>query len=172
MTLKQFKSIFEEMHPSMTLYARRILGDEGVEDVVQDSFVELWNRREQIKNEQHLRHFLYKTVYTRCLALVNHRKVVERYAKNKVGAHSQSVTLQEPTHEDVEQKLETIELGNTLTNAINELPTMCRKVFLMSYVDNIADKDIADLLNISPRTVEAHIHKALKRLRVRLENKR
>lgn len=172
MTLTEFRRVFKEMYPSMSLYAKRIMGNDDVDDIIQDAFVELWNRHETIKDAPHLRHFLYRTVYTRCLSVLNHRKVVHRYRKDKTETAAESGTLQEPGHNDVLHNIETIELGHDLHSAINDLPEACRKVFVMSYVDNIDDKDIAHSLGISLRTVEAHIYKALKKLRSKLSNKR
>ena len=56
-----------------------------------------------------------------------------------------------------------------IREALSELPDKCREVFVLSYVNGLKSKDIAEAMNISVRTVEAHIYKALRLLRSRLK---
>ncbi|MDE5554894.1 MAG: sigma-70 family RNA polymerase sigma factor, partial [Muribaculaceae bacterium] len=62
------------------------------------------------------------------------------------------------------------EIHQGLRDALAELPEKCRQVFVLSYVNNLKSKEIAEVMNISVRTVEAHIYKALKLLRSRLKH--
>ena len=71
MTLDEFRTVFRIQYPSVALYAAKLLHDDDVEDVVQDVFVELWRRREQITEETHVRAFLFRAVYTHALIVVS-----------------------------------------------------------------------------------------------------
>ena len=62
MTLNEFRIVFRLQYPAVALYAAKILHDDDVEDVVQDVFVELWRRREQITEEKHIHAFLFRAV--------------------------------------------------------------------------------------------------------------
>lgn len=74
----------------------------------------------------------------------------------------------QPGQSDIVQRIEDRELRRGIYRAIQALPDKCREVFKLSYLYDMKNKDIADALGISPRTVEAHIHKALKLLRASL----
>lgn len=67
-------------------------------------------------------------------------------------------------------RLENMELKKEILSAINDLPDQSRKVFKMSYLYEMKNKEIADILGISLRTVEAHMYKALKILRAKLSH--
>ena len=69
---------------------------------------------------------------------------------------------------DVVKRIEDAELRRKLSDAINELPDKCRMVFKLSYLHDMKNKEIADTMGVSLRTVEAHMYKALKLLRDKL----
>ncbi|MGL5730884.1 MAG: sigma-70 family RNA polymerase sigma factor, partial [Bacteroidales bacterium] len=74
-----------------------------------------------------------------------------------------------PDNNDVIQQIENEELSLSISQAINELPDKCREVFRLSYLNEMKNKEIAEFMHISLRTVEAHMYKALKYLRGRLK---
>jgi len=67
------------------------------------------------------------------------------------------------------RRIEDKELRKEIHDAINELPDKCKEVFKLSYLHDMKNKEIADILGVSLRTVEAHMYKALKYLRGRLD---
>ena len=74
----------------------------------------------------------------------------------------------QPDSNDVVKRIEDAELRRKLSDAINELPDKCRMVFKLSYLHDMKNKEIADTMGVSLRTVEAHMYKALKLLRDKL----
>ena len=74
----------------------------------------------------------------------------------------------QPDNNEVIRRIEDRELRKEIFDAINELPDKCKEVFKLSYLHTMKNKDIAEVLGISLRTVEAHMYKALKHLRGRL----
>lgn len=74
----------------------------------------------------------------------------------------------QPDNNEVIRKIEDRELRKEIHDAINELPDKCKEVFKLSYLHDMKNKEIADVLGVSLRTVEAHMYKALKFLRNRL----
>ena len=75
----------------------------------------------------------------------------------------------QPDNNEVIRRIEDKELRKEIHDAINELPDKCKEVFKLSYLHDMKNKEIADILGISLRTVEAHMYKALKYLRGRLD---
>ena len=137
-----YKALFRRYYPNLMFYATRLVGDEEAEDVVQDVFVELWKRRDSMVIGDQIQAFLYRAVYTRALNVLKHRSIEDGYCAA------------------VEE--------NEIYQAINELPDKCKEVFKLSYLHEMKNKEIADVMGVSLRTVEAHMYKALKFLRNRL----
>ena len=82
--------------------------------------------------------------------------------------HKKRVEFYQPDSNDVVKRIEDAELRRKLSDAINELPDKCRMVFKLSYLHDMKNKEIADTMGVSLRTVEAHMYKALKLLRDKL----
>lgn len=74
----------------------------------------------------------------------------------------------QPDDNEIVKRIENEELRKRLADAINELPDKCKMVFKLSYMHDMKNKQIAEAINISLRTVEAHMYKALKILRDKL----
>jgi len=168
MTLDEFRTVFRIQYPSVALYAAKLLHDDDVEDVVQDVFVELWRRREQITEETHVRAFLFRAVYTHAVNVLKHRSVINRYSKEYLCIEKKRLAYYNPASDTTAKHVENKELGRLIEEAIEELPDKRRQIFVMGYVHGISNKEIAEMMQISIRTVEVHIYKALKYLRVRL----
>ena len=143
-----YKALFRRYYPSLIFYATRLVGEEEAEDVVQDVFVELWKRKDSIEIGEQIQAFLYRAVYTRALNVLKHRNVEDGYCA---------------AMEEINQRR-----AEFYHDAINELPDKCKEVFKLSYLHDMKNKEIADILGVSLRTVEAHMYKALKFLRNRL----
>ena len=93
------------------------------------------------------------------------------YATRLVGEEEAEDVVQDVFVELWKRK-DTIEIGDQIQaiyDAINELPDKCKEVFKLSYLHDMKNKEIADVLGVSLRTIEAHMYKALKYLRSRLD---
>lgn len=164
-----YKSIFNRYYPNLLFYATRFLSEEEAQDVVQDVFVDLWKRRESIEMGDQIQAFLYRSVYTRAINILKHKRVIENYSQAFTEFYNRKIEFYDPSRDnDIIARLENRELGNEMITAINELPDKCKEVFKMSYFHDMKNKDIANVMDISLRTVEAHMYKALKYLRRRL----
>lgn len=163
-----YQSLFRRYYANLLFYATRIVGEDEAEDVVQDVFVELWRRRDTMKVGEQIQAFLYRAVYTRALNVLKHRDIMNSYEAVVLDIHKKRVEFYQPDSNDVVKRIEDNELRRKLNEAINELPDKCRMVFKLSYLHEMKNKEIAETMGISLRTVEAHMYKALKLLRDRL----
>ena len=163
-----YRALFRRYYANLLFYATRIVGEDEAEDVVQDVFVELWRRKETMKVGEQIQAFLYRAVYTRALNVLKHREIVNSYEAVALEVHKKRIEFYQPDSNDVVKRIEDSELRRKLSKAINELPDKCRMVFKLSYLHDMKNKDIAETMGISLRTVEAHMYKALKLLRDRL----
>jgi len=151
----------------MYFYAKRIVGENAAEDVIQEAFLELWKRADIEKMDQpQIEYYLYKAVYSRGLNYLKHfRKmdtsVIDDINEMRMSAYHSYIG-------NGEKDMENADLKKRIWQAIGELPDKCREIFVMSYLKDMKNSEIAELMNVSVRTVEAHIYKALKSLRARL----
>ena len=163
-----YKLLFRKYYANLLFYATRIVGEEEAEDVVQDVFVELWRRKDTVTVGEQIQAFLYRAVYTRALNVLKHRDIKNSDEAVVMEINQKRVEFYQPDSNDVVKRIEDRELRRELSEAINELPDKCKMVFKLSYLHDMKNKEIAETMGISLRTVEAHMYKALKFLRERL----
>jgi RNA polymerase sigma-70 factor (ECF subfamily) len=157
-----FEEVFKENFKSLHSYAIALLKDETVaEEMVQNVFFKLWERQEQITISGSIRAYLYRAVHNESLNHLKHMKIrrdhqlyVSHRGEERVDGGAKKVQLKE--------------LQEELHQALNELPEQCRTVFQLSRFEELRYREIADKLQISVKTVESHMGKALKLLRARL----
>lgn len=154
-----FEAVFREHYAALCGFARRLVDDPAVsEELVQDLFVQLWEKRETLSLETSLRSYLFTATRNSCLNHLKHLQVRVR--------HEDHVKLQAlPLADDPSEVLQAAELQARLRLAIDELPDRCGEIFKMSRFEGLKYDEIAERLNLSPRTVEVQIGKALRLLR-------
>ncbi len=159
---KVFEQVFKSNFKALHAYAFTILKDEMVaEDIVQQVFYKLWERRAQTEITQSMSAYLYRMVYNDSLNFIKHQKVKaahQSYAKH---------TMSEGT-EHISKKLVAKELSGKIQVALNKLPEQCRTIFQMSRFEELKYKEIAEKLNLSVKTIENQMGKALKIMRTEL----
>ena len=163
--IKAFERIFRQYYTPLNLYAFSITGQkETAEEIIQDVFYILWKDREKMQILQSLRSYLYKSVKNRSLQYIEHLHVREQYRENVL---KQTGSMAEPSPDEL---LEYKELENLLAQTIQKLPERCRQIFHMHRMNGIKNKDIAERLSISVKTVEAEMTKAYRALRKEVDN--
>jgi RNA polymerase sigma-70 factor, ECF subfamily len=159
-----FEMIFKTYYQPLCRYAYSFLQDkEEAEEVVQASFITVWEKRTNIAIETSLKSYLYRMVRNSCLNVIKHEKVKQQHV-----AHELAVS--EVAYESVSQKVQAAELEIKITEAMKTLPEQCRLVFQLSRFEELKYQEIADQLQISVKTVENHMGKALKLMRVQLKD--
>lgn len=154
-----YKQCFQEYFEKLFGYAFTIVGDNAeAKDIVQSAFLKLWEKRGDIDIAGAGRAYLYTTVYHLSLNAIRHRKVRDRHLSLTVPQGSPA------HHHTAEQK----EIRLRIQQAINRLPPRCREVFCKSRLEGKKYAAIATELNISIKTVEVQMSKALSMLREQL----
>ncbi len=158
-----FEMIFRAYYQSLCRYAYSFLEDkEEAEEVVQSAFITVWEKRKTLDIQTSLKSYLYKMVRNASLNVIKHEKIKQQHV-----AHELAVT--DATYESVSQKVYASELESKITEAIKVLPEQCRLVFQLSRFEELKYQEIADQLQISVKTVENHMGKALKIMREQLK---
>lgn len=164
-----FDSIFRRTYSKLYFYALSLLTDESDDDdVVEEVFVELWKRRDEIDLGDKIDSFLYRAVYTRSLNTLKRRNVNAGRLAAIDDINSKRMEFYSGASDDPMRKMEDADLRRMINDTINLLPEKCRQVFCMSYLNGMRNSDIAEELQLSVRTVEAHMYRALRFLRDRL----
>jgi RNA polymerase sigma-70 factor (family 1) len=153
---KSFDLIYERYWKRMFLYAYKIFEDQLVcEDLVQEVFVRLWERSQQ-ERIQHLESYLIKATKYQVMNAIRNMKRTLPY---------EDILPNFPSDERVELVYEAQEASLYIDSSIKSLPERCQEVFVMSRREELSNREIAQRLNISVRTVESQLHKALKIIR-------
>lgn len=153
-----FKAHYKELHS----YANVMLRDEDTaEEIVQSMFLKFWEKRELLNVQTSIKAYLYKCVYNDSLNYLKHQKVKTKY-------QDFAVYTMNDHHEAASSRVELTELQFKLQEALNELPEHCRTIFQMSRFEELKYREIAEQLDLSIKTVENQMGKALKILRLKL----
>ncbi len=157
------KDIFEELFKThfkpLCGFANKYLKDVDLaKEIVHDVFVKLWEKREQIDMNKAVKSYLYTAVNNKSL---NHIR------DNKKFVNSDYI-IENETDWNYSDNLVELEIQEKITATLDSLPPKCREVFKLSRYENLKYKQIAERLNISVKTVESHMSKALKALRKNL----
>lgn len=153
-----YHEIFINYFSILVAFANKYLGDlDSSKEVVQNAFVKLFEKRNSLEISSNIKSYLFKMVYNDCLN-------VFKREKNILRLHNEYAMLQELNHDYIEISEQT-ELEYKIYTAINKLPPQCKRIIQQSRFEGKKNQVIADELNISIRTVETQISKALKLLR-------
>lgn len=166
---KGFKSIFNEYYQPLFHLSQRYLDDKDeAKEVVQDVFLKLWEIRHDLNPDSNLRNFLFTLVKNNCLNRIKRRQILLKHHDKIrwIEMHYQYESLSRLG----DDYLEFEELKEKIETAIRHLPEHCRAVFEMSRFEELKNREIAEKLGVTQKTVEAHLTKALKILRSELKD--
>lgn len=157
-----YTEIYERFKGLLYVHAYKMLQDsDAAEDVVQELFTRLWIKREQLSLQRTLSAYLYASIRNQVLDRIARQKVETRYVESL-----QNFMQTAPCVTD--HRVRERELQSRIEKEVATLPTKMRQVFEMSRKAYLSHREIADVLNISEKTVKKQINNALKVLRVRL----
>ncbi|MFT4071674.1 MAG: RNA polymerase sigma-70 factor [Dysgonamonadaceae bacterium] len=156
-----FKELFFEFYPALCVFAKRYINDkEACKDIVQDIFLKIWEKRKNLDINTSFRNFIITSVKNRCIDYLRKNNPVEEIEGKEFTAG-----IETPESVYSKSELETI-----IQHALNKMEPHLRRVFEMNRFEGLTYNEIASELNISPKTVEAQMSKALKFLRVELKD--
>jgi len=157
-----FEAVYKQYLRPLHVYAITMLKNEdAAEGMVQNVFMKLWERKERIDIKGSVQAYLYSAVYNECLNYLRHQKVKLTHQN-----HVEHTMNNEQEHSGT--GIELTELKEKLQLAMNDLPEKCRTIFQMSRFEELKYQEIADRLDISIKTVETQMGRALKTLRIKL----
>lgn len=157
-----FHTIFVAYYPALCEYASFFVPDSDAEDLVQEFMVRLWENRAMLLVDASLKAYLFAGVRNRCLNAIRNRRC-KRTIQTFLYERMQGLF-------DDPSDLFLADTTERIARAIDELPDNTRRIFEMSRFQDLPNREIADRLHVSVKTVEYHISQALKILRVKLKD--
>lgn len=161
---KGYQFLVTSYHQKLCVYANSLTNDSDLaEDIVQNVFMSIWKNRNKLKDQFVVKSYLYKSVYNEFIDQYRKKKAVLTLEKKHIDALTYMV------EEEDEKSLE--KLISIVKKEIDKLPPKCKQTFLLSKEEGLTNLEISEYLNISIKSVEAHITKAFSVLRKSIGNK-
>lgn len=149
------RDLYDTHWSGMVRLASLLLGSsDQAEEVVQDGFVAVHQRRDQFENMGHAGAYLRMTVVNRCRSVHRHRAVVNRYRPDATGGP-----------ETPEAALARTETHDEVLAALRTLPARQREVLILRFYSEASEAEIAETLGISRGAVKSHAHRGMQALR-------
>lgn len=161
-----FRALYMENAPKLTFFACKFVSVETAEDLIQDIFLKIWYRKVFLLSREGIRTYLYSAVKNGCLDYLKHQGVERNYVANAIT----NLKIEELSYfQHLSELFEEDERIALIYNEIGKLPEKCKEIFILSYLDEKKSEEIAEILHLSKRTVEAQLYKALKYIRTALK---
>jgi len=154
-----FAALFRTYHARLCAYVFRLAGSEAVaEELVQEVFARIWERRLDWDPKGSIDQYLFFVAKNRALNHLKHLRVED-------GSSDQVAAMIRPRAASPEDQVRFVELADATQHAVEKLPARCRQIFRLSREGHLTYNEIATLLEISPKTVEVQMGRALRALR-------
>ncbi len=157
------KQLFFKYYDMLVRFAVPILKDQDMaRDIVQEVFVKIWEKRSNLNQATRLRPYLFTSVKNACLNLLRREERVQWTSE------SDELDSWSTPQEHVQAQIQEKDLNKALHRALDKLPPKCRQIFELRRFEELSNKEIAQELGISIKTIENQMTKALKLLRTEL----
>ena len=161
--LTRHESLFKAFYKPLVVYAFRLVKNkEEAEDIVQEVFARVWKKREVLQYSEDMTAYLFSAVKNGCLNHHRHLKVVQQHESQVVPSFTGT--------DDPHQYMILNEIQKSIEDTLGSVNSRAREVFELSRFRQKKNKEIAEILNISVKTVEAHMSKVLAALRRNLKH--
>lgn len=159
-----FNKLFVKFYSPLCKFAWRYVRSSHIsEELVQDAFLEVWELRASLDSDKSIKSYLYQIVRNRALNHLKHKSIAREHNKDIAWINSTPITQ---LHNFKEQS----EFVRAAQKAIDELPDGARQIYKLSRKDGLTYREIAEVLDLSPKTVESQMSRALKILRRELSD--
>ncbi len=152
-----FSELYLTYYSKLVRFAKEfVILEEDAENITQDVFTILWEKRDFIGHIDNMNAYLFRLVRNKCLDYLKHKMFEQKYVESVQTSYEADVA------EDNDTEI-------LIRAAINSLPKRCRDIFLLSRVEGLKYREISEQLGISVNTVECQMGIALKKLRMKLD---
>jgi len=161
--LSGFDALFEKYYQGLCVYAVKIIGSEAsAKDIVQDFFARFWETRRTIEITSGVKSYFVRSIHNRCLDYISHQNIKS--------IHRDYIKFHFTDDDLLEYPLLDFELKDKIAQAVEALPQGVKETFKLNRFDGMNYSEIASMQEISVKTVEFRIGKALSLLRESLSD--
>jgi RNA polymerase sigma-70 factor, ECF subfamily len=165
-----FEFFFNKFYNHILGFCIQFVYDKGeANNITQEAFINLWLNKSKIETLNGIKSFLYTFAKSKCLNALRHQKVKEKYNSEYLNEKERNLNLEilSAMNFDV---LALSELEALISKSIAELPDKTQQIFIKKRFENKKNREIAEEMNLSIKSVEAHITKALSILKTKLSD--
>lgn len=161
--INEFEKLFKKYYNSLCNFSYKIVENADIaEEIVQNLFVNLWFNKEKLEIKD-LKNYLFKSTYNNSLQTKKFYKVRQDYINEQHKKNAENFNTEELN--EFEKVYYDHEINERINELLNKMPDKRKKIFIMNKFEGLKYEEIAKILSISVKTVEANISKALKFLR-------
>ena len=167
-----FEEVYLTYFSRMKGFAKEyVLSDADAENIVQDVFMELWEKKNLFPMPINLVAYLFTAIKNRCIDFLRHKVLTKEIADKLQEEHLLTLKMKYHSLEVFDQNIfQENNIEDIINKAINSLPEKCREIFIKSKIEGKKQKDIALELNISINTIETQMGIAYKKLKSELKD--
>jgi len=165
-----FKVIYNNFYPKLYYFVLEFVPLKDVaENIVQDTFVILWNKRNQLKDDSNLTSYLFTVAKNNALKKLREKKYSQKLFSNALDVGELDLNVETLSTVDT-SVYAFMDIEQIIHETLVSLPPQCRKVFELSRFQEMKNREIAEELDISIKTVEKHISKGIKTFKIALKD--
>ena len=154
-----YKELFTELYSYLYHFAFSFVkSKQSAEEILSDVFIKIWEKRKELAKIENLKVYLYVATRNTSLNYIEKQKRTATYNIDEMAGAIAEFYF------DPEQLLITAEMANRIRNAVNDLPPKCRLVFKLIREDGLRYREVAEIMNISEKTVENQLAIALRKI--------
>jgi RNA polymerase sigma-70 factor (ECF subfamily) len=166
-----FEKLYFNMQPRLFGFSRKFIDDSEVaRDIIQEIFFEFWENRKIIIIKTSVNAYFFRILHNKCLNYIRNKKVQDKYVGYMDIKLKEAELLFFDQDQESYKSIFFKEIEDIYRISAENLPESCREIFVLSRRIGLSNKEIADQLSISVRTVENQIYRALKILKVKLKD--
>lgn len=165
--IAEFERIYLSFYPRLKRFAQEyVIREADAENIVQDVFLDLWERGAFVSNYVNLTSYLFTNIKNRCIDFLRHRIVMQKAANTMQEEYELALQMKLQSLEVFdEQVFSDTEIETVIANAIQSLPEKCRRIFIMNKIEGKKQRIIANELNLSIHTIESQMAIAYRKLK-------
>lgn len=163
--------LFREYYVSLCSYSRRYVGRKDVaEEIVSDTFLKIWETRESLQINTSVKAYLFQAVCNNSLNYLRKLKKQEILTEYFLETSSENIGFATTSEEIEEQSLTMESINEKIEEAVSLLPEQQQKVFRLKRFEGKKNKEVAEIMGLSVKTIEMHLSKATLNLRKTLKD--
>jgi RNA polymerase sigma-70 factor (ECF subfamily) len=159
-----FEYVFKRYYQELCNFAFMYLKvEQSSEEVVQETFINIWEKRQKLNIQSSLKAYLYTAVKNRSINYLKSKATQVSQKSHSTSSDENPIHIAEEAA--IEEAMHNAELQSVLMQAVESLPKRCSEIFTLTRIEGLSYQEVADQLGISKKTVEAQMGIAFKKLR-------